>query len=69
MRAYVFVFDHPWFALTSTDGRFKLSDVSPGEYDLELVHPAGELRWRKSVTLQAGETLRVDITLSPDDKR
>jgi plastocyanin len=69
MRAYVFVFDHPWYALTTANGRFRLNAVPPGEHDIELVHPAGELHWRKRVSLQPGETLRVDIVLSPDDKR
>jgi plastocyanin len=69
MRAWVFVFDHPWYKLTPASGKFRLADVPPGEYDLEMVHPAGELRWRKRVTVKAGETLRVDIRVSPDDKR
>jgi plastocyanin len=69
MRAHVFVFDHPWYALTSDTGRFRLGDVPAGEYELEVVHLAGELRWRKRIAVKPGETVRVDIGLSPDDKR
>lgn len=69
MRANVFVFDHPWYAVTPPSGRFKLTGIAPGDYDLELVHPAGELRSRQRVTVKAGETLRVDMALSADDKR
>lgn len=69
MRANVFVFDHPWYALTKSPGQFRLENVPPGEYDLEMVHPAGELRWKKRVTIKPGETLRIDIGVSPDDKR
>lgn len=69
MRAWLFVFDHPFYQVTSADGRFRLADVPPGEYELELVHPAGELRWRQRVEVKAGETLRVDIRVSPDDKK
>jgi len=68
MRAFVFVFDHPWFALTPASGKFKLTDVPPGEYDLEMAHPAGGLRWRKRITIKPGETTRIDIPVSPDDK-
>jgi plastocyanin len=68
MRAFIFVFDHPWFAITPASGKFKLTDVPPGEYDLEMSHPAGELRWRKRITIQPGETTRIDIRVSPDDK-
>src|SRR5262245_52677933 len=69
MRAWIFVFDHPFYQVTMGDGRFRLSGVPPGEYELELVHPAGDLRWRQHVRVQAGETLQVDIRLSPDDKK
>jgi plastocyanin len=69
MRAYIFVFDHPWYQLTAADGRFRLADVPPGEYELEIAHPAGELRTRKRITVKAGEVTQIDIRLSPDDKR
>lgn len=69
MRAHVFVFDHPWYGLTPASGKFQLTNVPPGEYDLEVAHPAGELRRRQRVTIKPGETLRIDIALSPDDKR
>jgi len=69
MRAYVFVFDHPYYQVTSADGRFQLKEIPSGEYDLELAHPGGNLRRRQRVTVEAGKTLRVDIGLSPDDKK
>ena len=69
MRAFVLVFDHPWYAFTPASGRFRLTDVPAGEYDLEMVHPAGELRWRKRVTIPPDETVKVDIRVSADDKR
>jgi hypothetical protein len=69
MRAWIFVFDHPYYQVTQAEGRFQLTGVPPGKYELEMVHPAGELRWRKQVEIKAGETLRVDIALSPADKK
>jgi plastocyanin len=69
MRSWIFVFDHPSYQLTPSSGKFRLADVPPGQYDLEMVHPAGELRWRKRVEVKAGETLRIDIRVSADDKR
>ena len=69
MRAWVFVFDHPFYQLTPADGRYRLTGIPPGEYELELVHPAGELRWRQHVQVTAGQTLHIDIRLSPDDKK
>jgi plastocyanin len=68
MQAWIYVFDHSWFTVTPTTGKFRLADVPPGQYDLEMVHPAGSLRWKKRVEVKAGETLRIDIRVSPDDK-
>jgi plastocyanin len=69
MRAWIFVFDHPFYQVTKLDGRFRLENIPPGEYDLEMAHPAGDLRWRQKVTVQPGQTLHVDIRVSPDNKR
>lgn len=35
MRAYVFVFSHPYFDVTSTTGAFDLKNVPPGTYVME----------------------------------
>jgi Carboxypeptidase regulatory-like domain len=35
MRAYVFVFSHPYFAVTTTAGAFDLKNVPPGTYTIE----------------------------------
>jgi plastocyanin len=69
MRAWVFVFDHSFYQVTKPDGRFRLENIPAGDYDLEMAHPSGELRWRQKVTVQPGQTTRVDIRVSPDDKR
>ena len=69
MRAYIFVFDHPWYQLTGANGRFRLADVPSGEYELEIAHPAGDLRTRKRITIKPGEVTQIDIRLTADDKR
>lgn len=69
MRAWIYVFEHPFYQVTQADGRFKLTGVPAGDYELEMAHPSGELRWRQKVTVQAGQTLHIDIRVSPDDKR
>jgi hypothetical protein len=38
MNAEVFVIPHPYYAVTSTDGTFRLSDVPPGQYQLVAWH-------------------------------
>jgi len=69
MRAWVFVFDHPYYAVTKSDGKFKLAEVPAGQYELDLAHAAGGLKSNKVVTVKAGETARVDFELSPADVR
>jgi plastocyanin len=68
MRAWVYVFDHPFYAITAKDGRFRFEGVPPGEYTLELVHPAGSLRSKQTVSIPAEGDVQRDIRVTPDDK-
>ena len=65
MRSWIFVFDHPWFQVTGKDGSFSLGNVPPGEYRLEVVHPAGGLRARQLIQVVAGKAVDVDVKLMP----
>jgi hypothetical protein len=38
MFAYVTVLKHPYFAVSATDGTFKIGNVPPGKYTVEVVH-------------------------------
>lgn len=38
MRAFAFVFDNPYFAITSADGKFILANLPPGSYTIEAWH-------------------------------
>ena len=38
MRAWVAVFDHPYFAVTGADGSYRIADVPPGTYKLAFWH-------------------------------
>ncbi len=69
MKAWVFVFDHPWFAVTGEDGSFELKSVPPGEYRLEVVHPAANLRHRESIRVVAGEVTEISVRLQPSKER
>jgi plastocyanin len=68
MRSWIYVFDHPYYQLTGTDGRFRLAKIPPGEYVLEMVHPAGQLRWSRKINVEAGKTTQLDIVVSPDNR-
>jgi plastocyanin len=38
MNAHAAVLDHPFFAVTSTDGTFEITGLPPGSYTVEAVH-------------------------------
>ncbi len=64
MRAWVFVFNHRFFQVTSKDGTFQFTNVPPGKYTLEIRHPAGRLKSSSPLTLKAGEHKKTAIVLS-----
>lgn len=67
MRAWIYVFSHSFYQVTGEDGKFVLEGVPPGEYELEMVHPAGNLRTSQRVHVQSGKTVNVQIDVSPDN--
>ena len=72
MRAFVHVFDHPYFAVAAADGTYSIPKVPPGKYTLvawkEFFDPV-----RQDVEVKA-DGAKVDVTLSalldrPADRR
>ncbi|NOT55325.1 MAG: hypothetical protein HOP18_12020 [Deltaproteobacteria bacterium] len=60
MRAYLGVFDHPYFALSGADGSFTLKNVPPGEYTIEAWHERFGTRSQK-VTVGAKEAKAIEF--------
>jgi plastocyanin len=67
MSAWIFVFDHPWHAVTDDRGRFRISGVPAGRRTLFVHHPAGGLRRRVEVDVPDGETTSVEISFAEED--
>jgi hypothetical protein len=64
MHAWIWEFDHPYFATTGEDGKFTIKDVPPGTYTLVAwQEAAGEKSM--SVTVAPGKTVTADIQLAP----
>ncbi len=60
MRAWVWVFDHPYFATTDDQGHFSIDDVPPGQYTVVAWHE--ELgQTELPVTVAAGKTTTLEF--------
>lgn len=56
MRAYVFAFDQPYFAVTGTNGAFTIRNLPPGTYTIEAWH-------------EPHHTLDQTVTLAPQESK
>ena len=72
MQANIQVFDHDLFAVTNATGDFRIANVPPGEYEIEVWHemlaPAFQAKDRKiagKVKVEAGKTAELNIALEP----
>ncbi len=62
MKAYVYVFRHPYFAVTKADGSFTLTDVPAGTYKLVVWHEKLGVK-KASITVTAGGTTTSSFSL------
>jgi len=61
MKSYIAVFKHPYFKVTSKDGKFEIKNLPPGEYTLEAWHEKLGASAPQKVTVGAKETKTVDF--------
>jgi len=62
MKAYIAVFDHPYFAVTGKDGSFDLKNVPPGTYTLIAWHELYGTS-EQPVTIGAKESKTIHIAM------
>lgn len=63
MSSYVAVMNHPYFAVTKPDGKFSISGLDAGTYEIEAWHE--KLGTQKAtVTVGASDTKSADFTFS-----
>ena len=53
MSAYIFIVEHPYYAVTDATGKFELPDVPPGTYTLKFWHE----NWRVKPVMDKGEVV------------
>lgn len=62
MSAFVLVFNHPYFAVASEDGRYVIPNVPPGPYTLKVWSEVGSAAPR-AVVVPSGEIVECDFRL------
>jgi plastocyanin len=67
MAGWVYVFDHPWFAVTDRQGRFQIDGVLPGSYAVGVRQPAGGLTRDVRVDVREGEPAIVEVVFGTED--
>jgi plastocyanin len=68
MQGWIYVFDHPFFRMTRVDGQFRLENVPSGDYRLDVAQPAGQLHASRPVHVNADQTAKIEIILTPADR-
>jgi len=68
MNGWIYVFDHPYFAVTDDAGAFTIKDVPPGEYTVELWHEPADgqgsgVRTTTKVKVTDGAPAKVELTM------
>jgi len=68
MNGWIYVFDHPYFAVTDDHGAFSIKDLPPGLHTLELWHEPADgkgagVRTTTKVRVQDGAVAHVDLTM------
>jgi hypothetical protein len=63
-KAWILVFDHPYFAVTERNGSFTIPDIPAGTYRVRAWHPKLGLK-EQTVTVADGGTATVSLALEP----
>jgi hypothetical protein len=62
MEGWVIVRDNPYYALTGADGKFSITGIPPGTYNLVTLQPYSTLI-EQSITVAAGKPISLTIEL------
>ena len=62
MNAYILVFNHPFFAMTDGDGRYRIENVPPGTYGV-IAWNEGTSSETRPITVPDGGVAELDFTV------
>ena len=61
MQAYIHVMEHPYFAVSASDGTFEIGNLPPGSYTLQAVH---ERLGEQEVQITVGPSESTEVTFA-----
>ncbi|MDQ3816768.1 MAG: carboxypeptidase regulatory-like domain-containing protein [Acidobacteriota bacterium] len=67
-KAYVWVFSHPFFAVSDKDGSYKIEGLPPGDYTIRIGHEERLDEQTVKVTISPHETKTLDFTFKTQDR-
>jgi plastocyanin len=67
MSAWIYVFDHPYFAVTDEQGKYEIQDVPPATYTLVVRQPDGGLSHEQEVTIGADGPVNITVRFDEED--
>jgi hypothetical protein len=62
-RAYIATFDHPYFAVTEKDGKFKIDSLPPGKYTVNVWHEGMKKPLSQQVQVDANGAAKLDVAV------
>jgi hypothetical protein len=63
IRGYIFIFDHPYAAVTDAKGSFEMDGLPAGNYVLKAWHEGFGMQ-EKSITVKSGESVEIEIAFA-----
>lgn len=67
MQGWVYVFDHPWYAITDNSGKFEIPDVPVGRHRLVIRQPDTRLEKFVEIEVVAGQVVEWQTDFESSD--
>jgi plastocyanin len=67
MCGWIYVFDHPHFAVTDKQGRFRIAAVPPGRHMLVMRQPDTGYHSEREITVARGKTASIEVQIKRED--
>ena len=64
MESWALVVDHPYYAITDEEGRFRIGDIPPGTYRVTIWHPYVRESHEQAVTIKPNENSTVQVAVT-----